>query len=211
MAVAGLITGAVLVVTFATLMFLRRASDRDTRGEERSPVPWLSDVVWRQMNPQGFLARRQAGLSGPVVRNPDVTEVSDDDRRRAPLMPAHGDCSPEGDRDAQHARLLGTPGAGSINSPVWPWCCRRLATLVSRHGGGDALARIEAHAGALDRAYLDAELRSWGGPEADIEGYRKLGWSGVLEQMRSGEHSGEGINVFHCRACGRVYVASSGP
>ena len=213
-----LIGAAVILLTLGVLLFLRRLDSADPEAAT-SPVPWLSDDVWAELNPQGFLARR-ALLGSPVVTDPDLIEVTDDDRRRAPTMPDASSCGERSGlwprhratrtRDDHVRDLLATPGSGSINSAVWPLCCAALAMLIWRQGGRKDLLAIEARCGALDMAFLEGELASWGGSGSNDE-FQEHGWHDILELMRRGDHSGEGMNIFQCRGCARLYVASCGP
>jgi hypothetical protein len=84
---------------------------------------------------------------------------------------------------------------------VWPVCCERLTTLVMDQGGGMALEQLEAAAGPLDDALTDA-ARGYhqDGPKA-----ARVDWAKALDGVRSGRHGGDGLVVFHCRVCGRLY------
>lgn len=208
----GAVASAVLLgFTFFVLLILQRVGPTRARSEETtSPVPWIADSVWRRLyRPLG--AHRVAPR--PVVVRPELIAVEDSDRERAPTLAraANERLPPAGALEAQRRRLLQLKGSGGIHAPVWPVCCERLATLISAQGGKEVLDAIESQAGPLDRAFLDAELRSWGGPEADVDAFRRVGWSDVLAGIRRGEHTGQGVNIFHCRACERVYVASCAP
>lgn len=118
---------------------------------------------------------------------------------------------PRGELPGQLRRLLATPGRGSIMRANWPLCCERLATLISAQGDADALADIEARAGSLDLAHLEMEMSAWGGKRPGAQQEAAAGWAGILGCIRTGEHSGEGINVFQCRDCGRLFVGTCAP
>ncbi len=213
MTIALIAAATVLLLTFATLFFLQRLTPPELPPAVESPVGWIADEVWLRLNPSGFLARRVVAVQpGPVVIDPHLTPAVRDDHLRVPQMLVRSDAEmpPTGTIDEQRERLLTTPGAGQIKSAIWPVCCDRLGTLISCQQN-DLVAEIEASAGPLDRAFLCEELNSWGGPNADVESFRDAGWSEVLGRMRSGAHSGMGINIFQCRACGRIYVASCAP
>jgi len=209
-----LVAGAVvLLITFATLISIQRMTPPEPPQATGSPVAWVADEVWQRLNPSGFLARRVVAVQpGPVVIGPHMTPATRDDHLRVPQMLVRSDAEipPTGSLAEQRARLLKTPGGGQIKSAVWPVCCDRLGTLISCQQN-DALAGIEQVAGPLDRAFLAEELNSWGGPNADVSSFRDHGWREVLSRMRTGAHSGMGINIFQCRACGRLYVASCAP
>ena len=203
----------VLVLTFAILLWLKHFGPAPAADVPRSPVPWLSDAVWRDLHPRGYLSRRGAG-GRALIFSPDLVQTTEADRVRAPLAPDAldpGELPPEDELASLRQHLLGTPGSGTINLAVWPVCCRRLATLISRQGRGQRLDDIESYVGSLDRAFLEGELIRWGGPGADQAPMFQKGWSEVLGQMRLGEHTGIGIHVYHCRHCHRVYVASCAP
>jgi hypothetical protein len=211
----GTMAVALALVGSLGLLWILQRTERRAPAPSRSPVPWLADPVWRRLNPAGYAARR-AALVGPAlgtaVVRPSVIPVTDDDRDRAPVLPEpRGAVPPAGTVDEQLRRLRDTPGSGRIHSPVWPYCCERLATLIACQDGGERLAEIEASAGPLDRAFLDGELDGWGGPGADRAALERQGWSAVLAGMRDGTHTGQGIAIYCCRACGRVYVASCAP
>ncbi|MEZ4270279.1 MAG: hypothetical protein R3C68_02215 [Myxococcota bacterium] len=210
---AMLVTAMVLLVAIAmlVLLWMRRGGSR-AQGQVKSPVPWISDDVWQGLFPQGFLGRRNL-TAGKLIVNPDPIEATDADRSRAPVAPIPEGVqpSPRGTLASLRKLLQSLPGPQSIRSAVWPICCGRLGTLISRQGGRKQLAHIESIAGPLDQAYLEREIDDWGGPETDTQTLKDKGWSDVLAGIRRGEHSGQGVNIFQCRGCGRVYVASSGP
>jgi len=212
--VGAAIVAVTVVVTFSILVILQRL-DRGAPRAPGSPVPWIADGVWRTLNPEGLAQRSVALLGhalGAAVIHPTLIAVGDEDRRRAPIHRSPGGAvPPAGTIDQQRTRLAQTPGRGKIHSPVWPYCCERLATVIACQGGRAELAAIEGASGPLDRAYLDGELDTWGGPGADRSAFKAQGWGAVLAGMREGTHSGEGISIYCCRACGRVYVASCAP
>jgi len=176
-----------------------------------SPVPWLSDEVWRSLGPSdGRLAR--LGFGGRPIQGPELIPVTPRDQARAPVLPIpkNAPVPPTLDFVSALRALIQTAGPGQIRTPVWPQCCQRLATLVFRQGKGTPLVTLEAQ-GPLDQAYLEGELSTWGGAAADRARLLATGWREVLAMMRAGSHHGQGIHIYQCRACGRVYVASSGP
>lgn len=94
--------------------------------------------------------------------------------------------------------------------PYWPICCGVLATLINAEGAGETLAAIEATAGSLDTSHLEGRpLRG-----VDTRHSRQLaevvqaGYREELAMMRRNGDLGDGFNVFQCRCCGRVYIAS---
>jgi len=206
---AGLVT-----IALVTLWVMQRTTTQpvQTPSQNRSPAPWIADSVWRALKPQGTLSRRGV-IASYFVSAPELIPTTDNDRRRVPVavVPEDVPVPPAGDWQAQLERLKNTPGRTSARRAVWPYCCERLATLLSCQGKGDSLNEIEAMAGSLDRAFLEGEINRWGGPSSDREALRATGWRGVLGELRMGVHSGTGINIFQCRACGAVFVASCAP
>lgn len=94
--------------------------------------------------------------------------------------------------------------------PYWPVCCGVLTTLINAEGAGQALAAIEANAGPLDTSHLEADLsEDWtpGSPQQLAEAVQ-AGYREELALMRRDGELGDGFNVFQCRCCGRVYIAS---
>jgi hypothetical protein len=184
-----------------------------------SPVAWVSDQVWtwwaRDLDPDAL---------APPITEPEVIVVTDADRARAPVgRPLSFGPAPEpGTVDELRRRLLSTPRLSNRGTEcaTWPVCCQRLSTLIWNEGMGPSLAELEA-AGPLDRAYLEEEIRTgWGSPEAVAQGLRE-GYGPALRALRSkpgffallfgAVAGGDGINVFQCRTCGRLYVGSCHP
>lgn len=175
---------------------------------ESSPVPWLSDPVWSAWPHEPGKKWRC-----PVER-PWVLAVWDSDRERAPRWPVpEGATVPEPGSVADNTALLATtPGTGrGTRSPVWPVCCERLSTLIWNEGVGPSIPEIEAAVGPLDRAYLEQEvLTEWGPPE-HAPALLEQGFGPTLERIRRGKLDKSGVNLFQCRSCGRLYLASCKP
>lgn len=94
--------------------------------------------------------------------------------------------------------------------PYWPVCCEALATLINTEGAGHTLADIEAAAGLLDGSHLEADLtEDWipNSPQHLAE-VVQAGYREEIALMRHDGGLGDGFNVFQCRRCGRVYIAS---
>lgn len=188
-----------VVLTLAVLWILQRTI-RVAPSSPQSPVAWLDDAVWKTLREDRLMRRA-------LVKEPQVVFADDSDRARAP----HGGggraalALPRARSFYAHelARLRAQP---SVRQAVWPICCGQLATLCYAQGRGTSLAEIEA-VGPLDHAYLEEEIRGWGSPQS----FAERGWGEILAQMRAGTHTGEGINIFHCRCCGAFYVASCAP
>jgi hypothetical protein len=192
-------------VALATLAVMARRGAPAIPPVGRSPAPWIADEVWRYQ-PRGLLP------VGGVVQ-PEIVAATEGDRARVPKapVPKGAELPPEGTSQQQRDRLLATPGPTRIRTPVWPMCCERLAVLVAHRPTSVRLGELEAVAGALDQAYLESELASWGSPGADRNALLARGWGEVLALVRGGQHDGEGLAIYQCRACGRMYVGSCGP
>ena len=70
------------------------------------------------------------------------------------------------------------------------------------------VAYLEALVGPLSRAFLEGERDGWG-PDATLEELHHR-FEEQLSWMRE-DGVADGTNIFQCRACGRVYVASCHP
>jgi hypothetical protein len=105
--------------------------------------------------------------------------------------------------------LDSTPGTGYIGSVLWPACCGRLSTLIRESPDAEMLGAVEKETGPLDDALLAAETGASGVLRREHTAYQ--GWVETLALIRHGKHFGDGINLFQCRACGRVYGAQSEP
>jgi len=173
------------------------------------PVPWLSDEVWHQWN-AGEANARDLKVAGKPISDASPTAVTDDDRRRAPRRSPIPDAPlPVRGTLEQHGALLAsTPGLGYFAVVRWPVCCERLSTLICEGGSLD-LRALEGVAGSLEHALTEAHLP----PGAtDAERFaREGGWTRTLGEMRAGNHGGDGIALFECRAGGRLYGAYCHP
>ena len=190
--------------------FSRRRERPKPSNPPPSPVPWIADEVWQAWNAGGV-----ADASDCPIHEPTVMTVSDHDRRRAPALPRGLDepVPPQANVDEMVLLLLSTPPSFlGLHDPVWPRCCQRPATLVNSQGRGRVLNAIEARAGSLDRAYIEREIREgWGArTREELTDLLDKGFAVQLREMRR-RGAADGVNIFHCRACGKVYVASCHP
>jgi hypothetical protein len=192
--------------------YIKRSHAPDTSAQN-SPLPCIADGTWAQLNPKTFLNERMPGKT-PIVSNLEVVEVTSDDLERVPLLhnvkifgidTAH--TQPLSKRDQINA-LRKTHSLGTIHNPTWPWCCERLGTLVEHHLKSEGLAIIEKECGPLEKAYLEREIASW---PKDKQNESSTVWTPILQQIRQGRHEGQGVNIFACRLCQRVYLGSCGP
>ena len=207
---------SMVLLAFLIILGVQRLGGSSTKSANRSTVPWIHPGLLREL-PRETLPFRKRPL-GPdgtpqSVLNPQLFEVTPWDWERIPgtIPPTeHQTLSSEKLAQLQNA-LLRSPGSFIFRSPSWPVCCSQLAVLVHSQGKGISLIELEREYGALDRSFLENELRTWGGPQAEIEDYFSKGWTDVLEQIRAGSHSGEGINFFRCSRCDRIYIGSCSP
>lgn len=174
-----------------------------THEETPSPYAWIADDVWATWN-------RNAGpadAARAIVRDTVVLPASEAERTRAPVLDARSEAIPPAGGLAQHEEALGrTRGAGRVAGTFWPVCCDRLATLAFHHGAGRSLDSL-LDSGRLAESLLDAAAA-----EASLStAAARADWAGLLDRIRSGRHSGEGVSLFRCRSCGRVYGAYSEP
>lgn len=162
-----------------------------------SPYPWIADSLWMAWQRRATDADR----TRPIVNDCLVIPVSDDDRARAARLGGDGKDLPPAGTVATHEQLLfGTHGAGRVVGGHWPVCCDRLATLIFIHGAGEE-GNAVIDSGRADGCLLASVAEEAGQPLADAV----ADWNTLLKRVREHRHSGEGISLFHCRACGRVY------
>ncbi len=173
-----------------------------------SPFPWIINEVWTSWNKSNPTAADIYDGSSPI-RDFVLTVVSVNDVRRAPIMPVPPDVlvPPQGTL-LEHEKLLnGTTGGGYIGMVRWPICDERLTTLLMESGSGIHLADIESQTGPLDQALLEVYTID----TTDTQDIVYRDWANKLQQMRLRKYGGDGINIFHCRTCGRIYGAYSEP
>jgi hypothetical protein len=144
------------------------------------------------------------------ISEPRVMAATDSDRARArSARVSEGDAAPVAVFSSQESLLLGTPWANfAVFCPTWPVCCGRLATLFWDQGCGPPLQEIESRTGPLDTAYLEGETRT--SPATARRGY-ELDLAERLAMIRRGQPNFDGLLLFQCRDCARVYVASCEP
>lgn len=158
-----------------------------------SPVPWLSDELWRERN------RFDVALDAPMLlmaevdpmvpafgsdatgafTEPVLRPVTPEERGLAAVdeVPPDAPVPDALDVDGTVAALGATPGRFITVAPRWPICCGRLATL-------EAVTSAGRHERAL---YLPPQA----GQAAE-------------------EVAGRGSHSFQCRACGRRYATDPG-
>lgn len=216
-----LVVGSVAIVFRARewkrrgIAALRRDAAKRDPGD--SPVPWISTSTWRRghrWDPGRELlygararARARARVERPCVEEASIVRVTPEDREAAPIVDEPLRASrlpvPDAGTPEQHEEALAAAPPSRellVRAPSWPICCDRLATLVG-HAGVDAGFRA-----VLPRAhFLYEEARKGWGVKSD-----------AAARERAGEEYGhreldEGAALFHCRACGRVYLGSCHP
>jgi hypothetical protein len=199
-----------ILFAFITIKWIQFQEDKADSRPPGSPVPWVSDDAWRALSTGG--PPRLIGQLTPTIVGPDLVRVTPGDLARIPGgVPPKEPGAQALPLEGLRRPLLGTTGPFQLHSPVWPVCCNTLGTLINSQGRGIPLATVEARVGPLDQAYLENELAGWGGAGADPASYFKRGWSEVLEGIRGGSHTGQGINLFQCTRCERHFVASCSP
>lgn len=168
----------------------------------RSPVPWLSDEIWSEWNQEPPAC--ESSEPGPIY-NFTLTPVTPDDRQRAKvaLIPTNAAVPSEGTLETHECALRSTPGNGSLSWVRWPICCSRLSTLLSI----DTLPELEDQVGPLDECLLEAHALD--GPDDRATTFRD--WASTLEQIRQKPHLSDGVCLFQCRNCGRLYGSYCAP
>jgi hypothetical protein len=173
----------------------------------KSPVAWISDDVWSQ-----WMDDTSSPFRCPIS-DPRVLVATAADRERAPCARvSQGEAAPVAAFSDQQGLLLGTPWAhfGAL-SAAWPVCCSRLATLFWDQGWGPPLKDIEFHTGPLDMAYLEGEIGESLRSREEARRELELGFVTTLALIRAERHCGDGIVLFQCRDCWRIFLASCHP
>ena len=203
--VVALIALGLLGFTFGTLLYLRHLQQSENTSQQEECPPWFAKKVWQDLNPTGFLERRML-LMGPTLIEPQFVDVTDGDRLRAPqghtALPPNTLATTASD---SIAALTKAHSQKKVRNAIWPLCCEAPCTLVANHLSTEELVEREGHHGPLDEAYLEEEARTWGASEGTSI------WADLLNQVRRGEHEGIGINLFQCRGCQKIFMASCGP
>jgi hypothetical protein len=167
-----------------------------------SPYPWLSDRRWADWNWTHLDVDPDDEELRPIHER-TLTVVSAADRERAPVgaVPADAELPPVRTLDGHEKLLDSTHGGGFINLVRWPVCCRRLGTLLSNGELND----IEAEVGPLDNSLIEAAIEDYLPPDRE-SAFRC--WAVELAQVRGGRSGGDGMALFQCRSCGRIYGSS---
>ena len=212
------VCGAIAVIAFLAIgplvwaagRWKRRAQSelRERIGERDpgdSPVAWISTELWRRANRWDIEMESQLGAPDPMPSvDAAILVVTDaEDRARAPVIEIdNAEPIPASGSGAElEQQLRAPPLANSLlmHCPSWPVCCDRLATLIGYDLVDDGFVEV------LPRAYyVRAESEKWGdgGEDAVMESSFEGGYDGFLP---------DGVAVYHCRQCGRVYLGSYHP
>ena len=171
-----------------------------------SPVPWISTALWRRENRRSLEMELETGPAtlAPCLVDATAFVAEAADQAGAPVAVVADDAPvPEpAPRAKLQAQLEAPPNATGLylDLPSWPVCCERLTTLVDCGFGDGGLpdALPEAH-------HLRAEIRAMAdaADEAEVERY--------AAEPYGKEELEDGVALFHCRACGRVYLGSYHP
>jgi len=175
-----------------------------------SPVPWISDAIW-----SSWVAQSSESVERPALRDPRLFVVTRDDQRRAPtIVVEEGSKVPSWATYDANLAELGTlrVRSGGVLDPSWPMCCGRLATLINQEGEGRSLLSIEAEGGALDLAFMEMEIwHDWAPQDQNaVESAFRTGYEDLFTQLGK-DGPLEGVLLFQCRACERIYVGSCTP
>jgi hypothetical protein len=164
----------------------------------KSPFSHVADHVWSERQEGPYVG---ADPSCEEMR-PTLLVATEADRIRAPVMPIPRDVPvpPEGSLEEIQRRFL-VAGAGAyLEYPCWPVCCDRPATVV-----GIEMPLEEIREPVLRRT-LDVHFIA-------NEFYENRGTSNPLDKhyrefQDAAREGADGVAVFQCRACGRVYFGS---
>ena len=204
------------LLTFIVILGVQRLGADDSSTANPTPIPWIHPALLKAL-PQEKLPFKERRFNlnkqPQAVLEPQLLEVTawDWERISGTIPPDHHQKVHPNDWAKLENQLLETAGPFVLRSPCWPICCSQLAVLLSSQGKGISLKDLESENGPLDQAFLENELKTWGGPKAKLEEYFSQGWSGILAEIREGAHSGQGINIFRCENCKRLYIGSCSP
>lgn len=161
--------------------------------DDAPPVPWIAPSVWRQ--------RRQTSRLGEFEH--EKTMVSELDVVAEPPTDATRDRVPAGPHpavsftceastpEAAAAALARTPAVGVWwTAGPWPACCGQLSVLTLVNPTRKELIPYDK-GGQIERATFDPE---------DDEVWREL-----VEFTRTGHEPENGMNLFQCPVCARLY------
>lgn len=188
---------------------VERSSDHPPGGLVESPVPWVSDQIWTSWSGGG------SDEKYPALRDPRLYVVSRDDLRRAPIASIElgAKVPPWATFNANQQQLQElTLESGGVLDPSWPMCCGRLATLINQEGHGRSIGSIEAETGPLDLAFMEMEIWHDWSPrnQEELDAAFAVGYRDLFKELgRDGAL--QGVLLFQCRACGRIYVGSCTP
>ena len=201
---------------FLAVLALQRFGGASVDTESQAPIPWIHPLVIQELTARisAFDQRRWTTKQHhQSIVTPTLIDVTASDWERIPgnlPVKAHKKTSLERISDLEQL-LSKTPGQFVLRAPIWPICCNQLCILLQSQGKGLSLNHLETKHGKLDRCFLENELKTWGGPQANLQSYFATGWSEILLQIRSNKHSGQGLNFFQCAQCTRVYIGSCSP
>jgi hypothetical protein len=185
---------------------------RPVQTPRRARCPWIADEVWSAWQywgsdpvpaglPHHRIPRPVSGGRGRSGARPSLATV-----------PPGASVPPPGTL----RRTCATPGQHAAlcrrSPPKLAHVLHRLATLINHQGDGVELEKIEAETGPLDRAFLIQDLRSNWNCRSDADSQMRC-VAGTQNPSSSCDEDGvvEGLVIFQCRSCGRVYVGGCHP
>lgn len=171
--------------------------------DDAPPVPWIDPVVWHSR----FQHSRWVGYrqGGPGDEREDVEEgggggsafpafVDPAQRARAPVGPPLAVVDDRAIRtsDDAEAALARTPPEVGVwwNEAGWPVCCERMAVLIL----------VSPTAAELAALVLDRDIAS-----ACLEDGEQHIFDETVAFTRAGHRPENGLNLFQCGVCARVY------
>lgn len=196
---------AILLVAGGSYLLGRRSVRRvpvaAVRGGEPSPTPWISDAVWQQRHQWERFGnlRGPEDTEGPLL-DAETYVVSATERAAAPVVafPRPPAVPRDVDPTVGDRLLRQTPEIGAFfRAARWPVCCQSMTVLRLVQPTTAELVGFERAGSPLDAAVV---------PPAHREG-----WALELGSIRAGGRAVNGVNVFHCAVCGRVYGVYSVP
>lgn len=161
--------------------------------DEAPPVSWIAASVWRQRKQASRLGEFETDKATMAELEVTAEPPTAETRERVPTgpQPAVSFTAEAGTPEAAAAALGATPPVGVWWNPgPWPACCGQLAVLTLVNPTRKELIPYD-RGGQIERATFDPE---------DDEVWREL-----VEFTRTGHEPENGMNLFQCPVCARLY------